>query len=36
MDCGQVTDGAAIIFLASEKRAQEYAKIRSIDINSIP
>ena len=36
MDCGQVTDGAAIIFLASEKRAQEYAKARSMDISRIP
>lgn len=24
-DCGQVTDGAAVIFLASEERAREYA-----------
>ena len=36
MDCSQVTDGAAIIFLASEKKAREYAKARSMDINSIP
>jgi acetyl-CoA C-acetyltransferase len=36
MDCGQVTDGAAIIFLASENKAKEYAKARSIDIASIP
>ena len=36
MDCGQVTDGAAIIFLASENKAKEYAKDRSLDINSIP
>ena len=36
MDCGQVTDGAAIIFLASEKKAREYAKARSINIKSIP
>ena len=35
MDCGQVTDGAAIIFLASENKAKEYAKARSIDIASI-
>ena len=36
MDCGQVTDGAAIIFLASENKAKEYAKAKSIDIESIP
>lgn len=27
-DCGQVTDGAAVIFLASEARAKEYAEKR--------
>ena len=36
MDCGQVTDGAAIIFLANEKKAREYAKARSMDIDAIP
>jgi acetyl-CoA C-acetyltransferase len=36
MDCGQVTDGAAIIFLASEKKAREYAEARSIKLDSIP
>jgi len=36
MDCGQVTDGAAIIFLASERKAREYAKIRSMNFESIP
>ena len=36
MDCGQITDGAAIIFLASEKKAKEYAKKRAINIDSIP
>ena len=36
MDCGQITDGAAIIFLASDKRAREYAKSRNIDIEKIP
>ena len=36
MDCGQITDGAAIIFLASDKRAKEYAKSRNIDIEKIP
>jgi len=36
MDCGQITDGAAIIFLASEERAKEYAKSRNIDMEKIP
>lgn len=36
MDCGQITDGAAIIFLASDERAKEYAKSRNIDIDEIP
>ena len=36
MDCGQITDGAAIIFLASDERAKEYAKYRNIDIDEIP
>ena len=36
MDCGQITDGAAIVFLASPKRAAEYAKQRDIPLASIP
>jgi acetyl-CoA C-acetyltransferase len=36
MDCGQITDGSAVIFLASEKRAAAYAKQRGIAIDSIP
>lgn len=36
MDCGQVTDGSAVIFLASEKRAAAYAKARNIPLESIP
>ncbi|MDG2061788.1 MAG: acetyl-CoA acetyltransferase [SAR86 cluster bacterium] len=36
MDCGQITDGAAIIFLASEKKAKEYAEAKSIKLESIP
>jgi acetyl-CoA C-acetyltransferase len=36
MDCGQVTDGTAVIFLASAKRAAEYAKKRGIALESIP
>jgi acetyl-CoA C-acetyltransferase len=35
-DCGQVTDGAAIVFLASEKRAAEYAAKRGIALESLP
>lgn len=35
-DCGQVTDGAAVVTLASEKRAAEYAKERDIDLENIP
>lgn len=34
-DCGQVTDGAAVIFLASEKRAAEYAKKRGVPLESL-
>jgi len=30
MDCGQVTDGTAVVFLASPKRAAEYAAKRGI------
>lgn len=36
MDCGQVTDGAAIVFLASPRRAAEYAARRGIALDSIP
>lgn len=35
-DCGQVTDGSAVIFLASEKRAAEYAAKRGIPLESLP
>ncbi|MEY8204710.1 MAG: acetyl-CoA acetyltransferase [Bermanella sp.] len=35
-DCSQVTDGAAVVFLATEERAREYAKKRGIDLASIP
>jgi acetyl-CoA C-acetyltransferase len=34
-DCGQVTDGAAVIFLASERRAAEYAKKRGMPFASL-
>lgn len=36
MDCGQVTDGASVIFLASPKRAADYAKQRNIPLESLP
>jgi acetyl-CoA C-acetyltransferase len=35
-DCGQVTDGAAVVFLASPRRAGEYAKKRGIRLESLP
>jgi len=36
MGCGQVTDGAAVIILASEKRAAAYANERDIKLEDIP
>ena len=36
MDCGQITDGAAVVFLASPARAAEYAKKRGIALDSLP
>jgi acetyl-CoA C-acetyltransferase len=36
MDCGQVTDGSAVVFLASPKRAADYADKRGIPLDSIP
>jgi acetyl-CoA C-acetyltransferase len=35
-DCSQVTDGAASLFLASEKYAAAYAKKRGIKLEAIP
>ena len=35
-DCGQITDGAAIVFLASEEHAKGYAKHHGIPLDSIP
>jgi acetyl-CoA C-acetyltransferase len=35
-DCSQVTDGAAALFLASEKFATEYAKKNGLSISDIP
>ena len=36
MDCGQVTDGAACVFLASESAAKEYAKKNNLKLKDIP
>ena len=35
-DCGQISDGAAVVFLASESRAKAYAKEHNIALNEIP
>jgi len=35
-DCGRITDGGATVFLASEKKAKEYAKKRNIPFEKIP
>lgn len=35
-DCGQVTDGAAVVFLASQERAERYAKEHNLSIDDIP
>ncbi|MBO9707742.1 MAG: acetyl-CoA acetyltransferase [Caulobacter sp.] len=35
-DCGQVTDGTAVLFLASERRARAYADKRGIALESLP
>ncbi len=35
-DCGQVSDGAAVVFLATEKRAKEYARKRNMKLSDIP
>ncbi len=35
-DCGQVTDGAAVVFLATESRAKTYAKERGLKLEDIP
>ncbi len=35
-DCGQVTDGAAVIFLASEPVAGEYAEAHGLALEDIP
>lgn len=35
-DCGQVTDGAAAVVLASPERAAAYAKARGVPLESLP
>uniref|UniRef100_B0SYR9 Thiolase family protein n=1 Tax=Caulobacter sp. (strain K31) TaxID=366602 RepID=B0SYR9_CAUSK len=35
-DCGQVTDGTAVVFLASERRARAYADKRGVPLESLP
>ena len=35
-DCGQITDGAAIVFLASAERAAQYARKHGRTLESIP
>ncbi|MBL8630526.1 MAG: acetyl-CoA acetyltransferase [Rhodospirillaceae bacterium] len=34
-DCGQVSDGAAVVFLASAERAAEYAKKRGLKLDDL-
>ncbi len=36
MDCGQITDGAAAVILASEKAAAEYAKANGLSLADVP
>jgi acetyl-CoA C-acetyltransferase len=36
MDCGQITDGAACVILASEKAAQDYAQANGLQLKDIP
>lgn len=35
-DCGQITDGAAVVFLATAARAKQYAQRRAIPLESLP
>jgi acetyl-CoA C-acetyltransferase len=35
-DCGQITDGAACVFLASAEKASEFAKRRGLALDDIP
>jgi len=34
-DCGQVTDGAAVVFLASRARAEDYVKARGMQLSDL-
>ena len=36
MDCGQVTDGASVLFIASDRRAADYARKRGVALESLP
>lgn len=36
LDCGQISDGAVTVMLASEKRAIEYANQHGVSLSSIP
>jgi acetyl-CoA C-acetyltransferase len=35
-DCGQITDGAVVLFLASAERAAAYAQRRGIELDALP
>lgn len=35
-DCGQISDGAAVVFLATAQAAQQYAKSHGVELESIP
>jgi acetyl-CoA C-acetyltransferase len=35
-DCGQISDGAAVVFLASAERAREYARHTGLDFERLP
>ena len=35
-DCGQITDGAAVVFLATATKAREYAQRRGLRLEDIP
>lgn len=35
-DCSQITDGGAVVFLASQARAEKYAKKRGLSLEQLP
>jgi acetyl-CoA C-acetyltransferase len=35
-DCGQITDGAAVLFLAGQRRAKAYAASRGLSLDDLP